>query len=116
MSYSSSFALYHISKNAEKQEKIFTELSLLMSVDDPVTEDILNKSIYTKAAIKEVFRMNPISVGVGRILAKDAVLSHFHVPAGVNTKYDYHYSVLNDSRRRLIVRSIIPCSFCRRSL
>lgn len=63
---------------------MFKELYPIMSIDDPVTEDILDQSIYIKATIKEVFRMNPVSVGVGRIIAKDAVLSNYHIPAGVN--------------------------------
>jgi hypothetical protein len=37
-----------------------------------------------KAVLKESLRLNPISVGIGRILAQDAVLSGYHVPKGVS--------------------------------
>lgn len=82
--YTASFALYHLARNKEKQENMFAELNELTSVEGFVTEDMLQKSVYTKAVIKEVHRMNPVSVGVGRILAEDALLSNYHVPAGVN--------------------------------
>ncbi len=90
MAYTSSFALYYISKNRDKQVKMFSELRDLMPLEGPVNEEILEKSVYTKAVMKETFRMSPISVGVGRILAEDAVLSNYHVPAGVN----FHFSIL----------------------
>jgi hypothetical protein len=37
-----------------------------------------------KAVLKESFRLNPISVGIGRILAQDAIFSGYHVPKGVS--------------------------------
>lgn len=86
--FTASFALYHLARNQEKQEKMFFELKHLMSATESITEDMLQKSKYTKAVIKELHRMNPVSVGIGRILANDAVLSNYRVPAGVS---DSHY-------------------------
>lgn len=83
MTYSSCFALYHLSNNTPQLEAMFKELNTLMDTDTAITEDILNQAIYTRAVIKELFRMNPISVGVGRILAEDAILSGYLVPAKV---------------------------------
>lgn len=37
---------------------------------------------YCRAVLKESLRLNPISVGVGRILNKDATLGGYHVPKG----------------------------------
>jgi ecdysteroid 25-hydroxylase CYP302A1 len=67
--------------------KIFEELKKLIPFNAPVTEEILDECAYTKAAIKEIFRLNPISVGIGRILAEDAVLSGYNVPKGVRVQY-----------------------------
>lgn len=58
--------------------------SLLKSKEDKIDDDVLNKATYTKAVIKETFRMNPISVGVGRILQNDAILSGYQVPKDVS--------------------------------
>lgn len=49
-----------------------------------VSSQDLDEASYAKAVIKETFRMSPISVGIGRTLGKDAVLSGYHVPAGVS--------------------------------
>ncbi|XP_046475935.1 cytochrome P450 302a1, mitochondrial [Neodiprion pinetum] len=80
---STSFVLYHLAKNPEVQEKLHREsINLLPTTDKPIDGDVLNNATYTKAVIKETFRMNPISVGVGRILQTDAVLNGYHVPEG----------------------------------
>lgn len=48
-----------------------------------MTAEILAKAPYARAVLKEVFRMNPISVGVGRIATQDLVLQGFLIPKGV---------------------------------
>ena len=53
---------------------------------DLITPDILKEAVYTKAVLKETFRLFPLSVGVGRILQDDIILSGYVVPKGVNSK------------------------------
>lgn len=80
-----SFALYHLARNPRVQENLYKEaLLLLPSKDDVVNDAALNRATYTKAVMKETFRMNPISVGIGRVLQTDAVLSGYHVPKDVS--------------------------------
>lgn len=43
----------------------------------------MNKLTYCKAVLKETFRLNPVSVGVGRITNSDLILSGYHVPKEV---------------------------------
>lgn len=45
-----------------------------------------NGATYTRAVLKEVLRLNPISIGVGRITNFDLVLGGYHVPKGVSRK------------------------------
>ena len=52
--------------------------------NDEITTEMLKKATYTKAVLKETFRLNPISVGIGRILQCDTVLSGYQVPKGVS--------------------------------
>ncbi|XP_014209811.1 cytochrome P450 302a1, mitochondrial [Copidosoma floridanum] len=81
--YASAFALYHLSNNPRVQEKLHVEASkLIANENDAITEDTLREAYYTKAVIKETFRINPISLGVGRILHTDVVLNGYHVPKG----------------------------------
>lgn len=84
-SYSAAFALYHISRHPLVQQRIFEEsLKIMEQPDSPILADSLKVGIpYTRAVLKEVFRLNPISVGFGRILSKDLVLGGYHVPKKV---------------------------------
>nr|UOW66135.1 cytochrome P450 302A1 [Rhopalosiphum padi] len=86
--YSCCFGLYHLSSNPDVQKKMFIEAqALLPDKNTPVNYEILERAVYAKAVVKEMFRMNPISVGVGRILPEECVFSGYRVPAGVNETY-----------------------------
>ncbi|XP_018342302.1 PREDICTED: cytochrome P450 302a1, mitochondrial isoform X2 [Trachymyrmex septentrionalis] len=81
--YSMSFAMYHLARNASVQEKLRLEAAALLTDPmSPITAEILRNATYTKAVIKETFRLNPLSVGIGRILQTDVVLSGYHIPEG----------------------------------
>lgn len=76
-----------MSSNPDVSEKMFNEArALLPDNQTPVTDGVLERAVYSKAVVKEMFRMNPISVGIGRILPEESVFSGYRVPAGVNTK------------------------------
>lgn len=84
-SYSTIFALYHLACSPEAQEKLHKEaVTLIPDREDSLTAEALRSASYTKAAIKETFRLNPISVGIGRILKNDVVLGGYHVPKGAS--------------------------------
>ncbi|XP_050557099.1 cytochrome P450 302a1, mitochondrial [Spodoptera frugiperda] len=81
--YSTSFALYHIGRNPEVQQKMFEEISTLLPTKDTnITADILSKATYVRACIKESLRLNPVSVGIGRLTQKDFVLRGYLIPKG----------------------------------
>lgn len=85
--YSESFLLYHIARNPHVQEKVFQEaLNVLPNYDtDKITADKLAHQLtYSKAVLKETFRLNPVSVGVGRASNTDLILSGYNVPKGVS--------------------------------
>jgi ecdysteroid 25-hydroxylase CYP302A1 len=71
--------------NPEAQNKLYEEsCRLLVKPSCAITTSVLAKAQYTKAVLKETFRMNPISVGIGRILAEDTIFSGYCVPKGVS--------------------------------
>jgi len=81
-----SFILYHLAKNPSKQDELFAELvQLLPDHNTPITGDLLGSPQlkYLKAVVKESFRLNPISIGVGRILPEDASFAGYHCPKDV---------------------------------
>lgn len=49
-----------------------------------VTKEVLNQAQYAKAVLKESLRLRPVSVGIGRVLQKDAEFSGYSVPEGVS--------------------------------
>lgn len=85
MTLSSSFALYHLANNPDTQKKLYEEASrLIVNENDPITADTLKQASYTKAVIKETFRMNPAAIGIGRLLQVDVVLNGYLVRKGVS--------------------------------
>ncbi|XP_061710510.1 cytochrome P450 302a1, mitochondrial [Cydia pomonella] len=79
--YSTSFALYHLATNPECQAELFQEaLTILPSKDSPLTPEALSKAHYLRSCVKESLRLNPVSIGVGRLLQKDIVLKGYHIP------------------------------------
>jgi ecdysteroid 25-hydroxylase CYP302A1 len=85
-SFSTSFALYHLSRNERVQNLLYEEaMRVLPTFDDKVTPQVMNSEIpYTRAVLKETFRLNPISIGVGRILNHDTILGGYLVPKDVS--------------------------------
>ncbi|XP_072940488.1 cytochrome P450 302a1, mitochondrial [Epargyreus clarus] len=79
--YATSFALYHLARNPECQKKLFDEVKeLLPSKNSGITAEVLSKAVYVRSCIKESLRLNPVSVGIGRVLQNDIVLKGYSIP------------------------------------
>lgn len=75
------------------QEKLYEEsLKILETKNSPMTLESFQNASYARAVLKESLRLNPISVGVGRIIKKDTILSGYHIPAGVSITINNYYS------------------------
>uniref|UniRef100_A0A182JET2 Cytochrome P450 n=1 Tax=Anopheles atroparvus TaxID=41427 RepID=A0A182JET2_ANOAO len=107
-SYTTAFALYHLGQNVSVQERLYQEAKAILP--DPRRDRIGAATLgckyyragscfhaivlklkfvhpsaeasYCRAVLKETFRLNPISIGVGRILNRDHVLGGYQVPRG----------------------------------
>ncbi|XP_031769331.2 cytochrome P450 302a1, mitochondrial isoform X1 [Galleria mellonella] len=81
--YTTSFALYHISLNPDCQEKMYKEIvSFLPEKNSDITPEILSKMNYVRSVIKESLRLNPVAIGVGRLLQKDIIIRDYLIPKG----------------------------------
>ncbi|XP_046391836.1 cytochrome P450 302a1, mitochondrial-like [Ischnura elegans] len=87
--YTAGFCLYHLAVNEEKQNNLFEEAVKLLPFTSGaenacslITEEVLAQSHYVKAVLKESLRLNPVSVGIGRVLPCDTVFSGYMVPKG----------------------------------
>lgn len=95
---------------------------------DEITAEKMAKNLtYSKAVLKETFRLNPVSVGVGRNLNTDLILSGYEVPKGVsvsnlnirslscckekngtNAFYSSSHSFRNCTQLKVLVLFILP--------
>lgn len=92
--YSTCFLLYHLARNPHVQEKVFQEaITVLPNIesDEITAEQMANQLTYSKAVLKETFRLNPVSVGVGRITNTDLILNGYNVPKGVISESTFFY-------------------------
>jgi len=81
-SFTFSFLLYHLANNPQAQTRLRTECADLKQSSDKVDRSLIAKAVYAAACLKESLRLNPVSVGVGRILPQDTVIGGFLVPKG----------------------------------
>lgn len=75
------FALYLLSVNPEKREKLEAELDALPP-DRPPTADDLPRLPYTRQVVNEAMRLYPPAWRVGREATEDVRLGEYAVPAG----------------------------------
>nr|QFU80944.1 cyp302a1 [Eotetranychus kankitus] len=77
------FTLYHLACHQQCQDQIRNELNkLLPNKNDPINEETLRQMKYLKACVKESLRINPFSIGTGRVANKDLTIRDYNVPEG----------------------------------
>lgn len=91
--------MYHLARNPSCQEKVYEEIiSLLPSKDAEITAEILSKAVYLRSCVKESLRLNPVSIGVGRVLQNDIVLKGYLIPKDVSNIF---YPTLSSNNIRI---------------
>ncbi|XP_397170.4 probable cytochrome P450 301a1, mitochondrial [Apis mellifera] len=80
--------LYQLATRPEEQEKIYQELvEILPDPSVPLNMSHLDKAIYMKAFIREVFRVYSTVIGNGRTLQNDTIICGYKVPKGVQVVF-----------------------------
>ncbi|EFN87619.1 Probable cytochrome P450 301a1, mitochondrial [Harpegnathos saltator] len=80
--------LYQLATRPEEQEKIYQELlQILPDPSVPLTTKHLEQAIYTKAFIREVFRVYSTVIGNGRTLQNDTIICGYKIPKGVQVVF-----------------------------
>ncbi|XP_066591918.1 probable cytochrome P450 301a1, mitochondrial [Prorops nasuta] len=80
--------LYQLSTRLEEQEKIYEELvTILPDPSTPLTMQHLDKAVYMKAFVREVFRVYSTVIGNGRTLQQDTVICGYEIPKGVQVVF-----------------------------
>lgn len=82
-SHTMAFCLYLLARNPEAQKKLQEEVDhVTAGLQGPLTSKHMAHLSYTKAVIKETFRIFPLTFGLARILNRDMVLQGYRIPAG----------------------------------
>ena len=93
----STFALYHLASNPEKQEILHNEIcNVIGDKDAAITESKLNKMKYLKACLHESQRISPATIGTSRIAHTDCVILGYQIPKGTMLIY-YNQVASNNS-------------------
>uniref|UniRef100_A0A0C9QB12 Cyp301a1_3 protein n=4 Tax=Fopius arisanus TaxID=64838 RepID=A0A0C9QB12_9HYME len=80
--------LYQLATRTEEQEKVYYELKqILPDPSIPLTTKHVEQAVYTKAFIREVFRVYSTVIGNGRTLQADAVICGYQIPKGVQVVF-----------------------------
>lgn len=110
-SYTTATALYHISRNKKVQDLMHEEAKkVLPDKNDEIIPQIMNNEIpYTRAVLKENFRLNPISIGIGRILNHDTIFSGYLVPKNVSKIL--HFNIKNNQWNFFVQTTVVSQNF-----
>ena len=77
------FSLFELSTRKNIQDILYNEIEKNLNDTNEINEAVLEKMIYLKAFVKEVFRFHPVVVILGRETIQDMVLNGYRVPKGV---------------------------------
>ena len=93
----STFALYHLASNPDKQDLLYNEIcDVIGDKDADITESKLNKMRYLKALLHESQRIFPATIGTSRIAQTDCVILGYQIPKGTMLIY-YNQVASNNS-------------------
>lgn len=76
------WALFEISKHAEAQNKLYNEITNKIGVAETFDHEVIQKTPYLRACLKEVFRLNPLAPLLSHKTQSDLILSGYEVPRG----------------------------------
>lgn len=84
-----------MARNPHVQQQVFEEAKkILPNCDDDQITDMTKDLSYSRAVLKETFRMNPVSVGVGRTTNTDLILGGYNVPKGVSYTDYFEFDIV----------------------
>ncbi|ELT96518.1 hypothetical protein CAPTEDRAFT_143013 [Capitella teleta] len=76
--------LYCLSNFPDAQRKLQEEIDKIVPQDERITPEVLSKMKYTKACLKETFRLFPITFATSRMIHEEIELGGYHIPKGTH--------------------------------
>lgn len=84
--------LYMMSKNPDKQEKLYQEITSVLENDELPSSKTLTKMPYLKACFKESLRLYPVLSTLTRVVQNDIDLQGYHIPKGSSIQMMLYYT------------------------
>ena len=96
--------LYMMAKNPEKQDILRREVMSVLGDLEHASPSTLANMPYLKACVRETLRLYPVVSVMSRMPAEDLVLSGYHIPAGTQLDFLWHFmgrdqSVFEDAEK-----------------
>ena len=107
----STFLLYHLASNPDKQEILFQEINEKLG-DRRLTPKLLGELKYLRATQQENQRMFPVAGGLGRLTQQDIVCSGFKIPKGTRVIFAFpevHRNHFEDAEKFMPERFLRGC-------
>nr|WPM94880.1 cytochrome p450 302A1a [Polyphagotarsonemus latus] len=79
-SFTSSFVVYFLSLDPVIQSKLRKEIESVLDSKNNLAEQHLRNMPYLKACVKETMRLQPVSIGTGRVIEKEIILQNYSIP------------------------------------
>lgn len=89
--------LYMMSKNQDKQEKLFQEISSVLEKDELPSSKTLTKMPYLKACFKESLRLFPVLSALTRTIPTDMEIKGYYLPKGTQVQMLLYYTSRSES-------------------
>jgi len=89
--------LYMMSKNQDKQEKLYQEIASLLEKDELPSSKTLAKMPYLKACFKETLRLFPVLSTLTRTVQEDMELKGYCIPKGTSVQMMMYYTSRTES-------------------
>jgi len=82
-SYSTAFLLYHLSRDKNLQNELRAQVDKNLPHEDRVRASHVDQLILLRDCLKESLRLNPVSIGTGRLISSDEVaIRGYQIPRG----------------------------------
>ena len=85
------WALYLLSKNPDKQEKLYQEIASVLQPGSQPDAQSLAQMPYLKACIRETLRLYPVLSNMSRKLEEDIILQGYRIPANTQIEFAAYY-------------------------
>lgn len=80
--YTTAFLLFHLANNQKSQDHAREEVMKFLGREEIMTDDAIDKLVVLRNSLRETMRLNPVSIGTGRLIQDNIMLNNYEIPGG----------------------------------